>query len=277
MQPKFLTFIVLTAMALAGCKENGTQSPSNKQELPQKAEAPAKQTENNASENQTSFTATHEPSASYLNTRPDTRSKWTEVFTGYGSIVEEPEKQLVTLAPAAATESGKTHAALATFADGIPNTAKFVRIESDVTTWQQLRQNTPPNAWETAWLLFNFNNASTATAAEDDNNDYTFYAVALKTNGIEVSKQDPNYKGGQRFISTSGTPKFVLGKTYRVRIDLEKTDSEITGKVYVDGALAITFEDKDKPYLSGKIAAYTEDAKVSFANTRVKASNSVLP
>ena len=122
----------------------------------------------------------------------------------------------------------------------------------DVRTESQLRRG-DPNAWEVGWVLWHYSSSA------------RFYAVALKPNGWELSKQDPSSPGGQRFLASGLTPRFPVGTTYRVSV--VQVGSVI--KVSTDGHLLTSYTDTDQPYLSGRIGFYTEDAKVSFRNIRV--------
>src|SRR5699024_10353258 len=75
-----------------------------------------------------------------------------------------------------------------------------------VTTEQQIRHGTP-NPWEVGWVLWNYSDTD------------HFYALALKPNGWEITKQDPAYRGGQRFLHTGSKPAFPFGRDYRVEVE----------------------------------------------------------
>src|SRR5699024_3608092 len=78
----------------------------------------------------------------------------------------------------------------------------------------------------------------------------------------EISKQDPDYTGNQRFLASGDTPKFPIGKDYRVTVD--HNDKEMT--VDVDGLELATVTDTETPYQHGSIGLYTEDARVRFTD-----------
>lgn len=103
-----------------------------------------------------------------------------------------------------------------------PNPAKHDRLQvvyslsANIVTLKQLRNkdNTPPtkdnptsepNPWEVGWLLWCFSPDPTHPydPSPTSNSNFRFYAVVLKPNGWEVSKQDPSYKGGQRFLKSN--------------------------------------------------------------------------
>jgi hypothetical protein len=154
-------------------------------------------------------------------------------------------KHLV-LSPLASHLPNETHAALvvsqAAFAD--------VRFAAGVQTVQQLRTGSAPNPWESAWAVF----------------DYTdnahFYYVAFKPNGWELGKVDPAYSGGQRFLASGSSPSFAIGDEHSFDI----TQHGNTIAVSIDGVLVTTFTDSERPYLSGKVGFYTEDATAAFDN-----------
>lgn len=131
-----------------------------------------------------------------------------------------------------------------------------------VTTKTQLRENNPPNPWECGWVLWNL---------RDDSH---FYALALKPNGWELSKQDPAYPGAlddpydygeQRMLQTGNGWTFPIGWDHHVKM-VQKWP---TMSIYVDGYFLTSFVDKERPYRGGKIGLYTEDASVLFTDFRV--------
>lgn len=89
-------------------------------------------------------------------------------------------------------------------------------LSANIVTTAQLRNkdNTPPtpnnptskpNPWEVGWLLWCFSPDPTHPydPSPTSNSNFRFYALCLKQNGWEVSKQDPSYKGGQRFLKSN--------------------------------------------------------------------------
>ena len=89
-------------------------------------------------------------------------------------------------------------------------------FSANIVTTTQLRNkdNTPPtkdnpdskpNPWEVGWLLWCFSPDPTHPydPSPTSNSNFRFYALCLKPNGWEVSKQDPSYKGGQRFLKSN--------------------------------------------------------------------------
>ena len=103
-----------------------------------------------------------------------------------------------------------------------PDLTKHDRLQvvysfsANIVTTAQLRNkdNTPPtpqnpdskpNPWEVGWLLWCFSPDPTHPydPSPTSNSNFRFYALCLKPNGWEASKQDPSYKGGQRFLKSN--------------------------------------------------------------------------
>lgn len=174
---------------------------------------------------------------------------WRLVYNGYGSAraIHDAPGWSFELTPKAAKQSEKTHAALAVSEQQTGD----VLVSATLVTTRQLR--TPrPNPWEVAWLLWRYTD------------DSHFYAVALKPNGWEVTKEDPAYPGGQRFLATGATPGFAIGGKHTVQV--RQTGNAI--EVHVDG-LVIHVRDDENPYLRGAVGLYTEDAAVRFTDVHI--------
>jgi len=157
---------------------------------------------------------------------------------------------VLSLSPKASTSAGETHASLAN------SVASFGDL--DLSTWlttkQQLR--TPaPNPWEVGWVLWHYTD------------DTHFYYFLPKTNGWELGKEDPAYPGAQRFLATGSSPAFPVGVPYTVRV--RQVGSTMT--VWVNGTQIVTFTDSQRPYPSGSLGMYTEDAHVHFDDVVVRA------
>jgi len=167
---------------------------------------------------------------------------WTIEYDGYGKA--GIESGALGLEPLPSLKPSETRAALAVAGD--PNWRDY-SFTVRMNTQQQLRQNSPPNAWETGWLFFRY-----------QGEDRSYY-VAHKTNGLELGKLVPPAGTGQIFLVTSPDPPAQLGRWYDYRIDVQGP----TIQVYVDGQLYLTYTDPD-PTLSGRVGLYTEDAHVYF-------------
>jgi len=181
--------------------------------------------------------ANHETSWSQGQTYGD----WQVRYTGYGEVTSKGER--ITLEPKAAEDHAITHG-------GLVHTVGQCRdadFSVSLNTESQVREDSP-NTWEVGWVLWNFKS------------DTEFYAVALKPNGWEVTKQDPDYDGNQRFLATGDTPRFPIGQDYRVTV----TQEDGTMTVSADGQELATITDAETPYREGAVALYTEDARVHF-------------
>src|ERR1022692_4938643 len=79
---------------------------------------------------------------------------WTVQWNGYGcvSIVNQNGVNALSLHPETSTLSEETHSALVTG----PSYDGGVQFSCNVTTLQQLRQNSVPNPWEVGWVIWNY-------------------------------------------------------------------------------------------------------------------------
>ena len=115
-----------------------------------------------------------------------------------------------------------------------------------ISTPEQLRQGATPNAWETAWLVWNYTD-----------NDHFYYFVP-RANGWELGKRDPAYAGGQRFLAT-GSEGWPLADTKQFTISKQGGTIEVK----INGKIIATVTDDHQPYNgNGRIGIYSEDARV---------------
>ncbi len=169
--------------------------------------------------------------------------RWTDQWNGYGAIDVAgtgTQGSGLTLAPQAAAPWD--HSALVTTTAPLSNFSASVTL----TTIKQL--NTAPNPWEVGWVLWGFT----------DNTH--FYAFTPQPNGWELSKQDPAYPGDQRFLATGSTPKFPVGATYTVAV----AQQGALMSVWVNGQFIVSFTDHERPYVSGSLGLYCEEAAVNY-------------
>jgi hypothetical protein len=189
--------------------------------------------------------------AGKLWTDGDIYGRWTDQWNGYGSIgvVAGASGDALALSPSAVAPFD--HSALVTTRSSVANFSATVAL----TTLQQL--NTDPNPWEVGWVLWAFT----------DNTH--FYAFTPQPNGWELSKEDPAYPGDQRFLVTGSTPKFPTGTTYVVQI----TQMGATTTVWVNGAQIVHFTDRERPYTSGAVGLYSEEAVVQYGEIAIRAGS----
>lgn len=178
---------------------------------------------------------------------------WTVVFAGFGCVrIESDGLNSWLHAVPKVPKGGNTHSALITG----PSFSGALTYDVRLITIEQTRQGgrKAPRPWEVGWVAWNYTD-----------NDHFYYFIA-KPNGWELGKRDPAYTGGQRFLSTGTSPTFPIGQQYSVRITQDATN---TMSASVNGQLLTTFTDTERPYTSGKIGLYTEDAHVHFDDVLV--------
>jgi hypothetical protein avisC_00242 len=184
------------------------------------------------------------------------RCEWTTVHHGYGKV--SCTRGTVRLSPKTSTSSDETHAALATV-DGVNIEENATQtISATMRTDTQLRTGDDPNPWEVAWFLWNYTD------------DQHFYAVVLKPNGWEISKEDPAYPGAQRFLASGDSPTFPVGSAFDITVTITTAEDAVTMTVSVGGAELATVTDRESPYPSGAVAAYTEDATITVGPVAVE-------
>ena len=187
------------------------------------------------------------------------RCQWRTVHHGYGEV--SCSEDAVRLSPQASTRSDETHAALATARGIAVEKGTTQTITAAVRTDAQLRTGGDPNPWEVAWLLWSYTD------------DQHFSAVVLKPNGWEISKEDPDYPGAQRFLASGDAPAYPIGTALEVVVTVTTADDAVTMTVSVDGAELATVTDEESPYPSGAVAAYTEDAAVTVGPVSLTAGS----
>jgi len=172
-------------------------------------------------------------------------------YAGFGTVgvVNDGSSRALQLSPMVSTSAGETHAAL------VRTTVTYGDMDATVTmqTAAQLRRGSPPNTWEVGWVLWHMT---------DDNH---FYSFVLKENGWELGKEDPAYPGAQRYLATSETVHFDPFVPHVVHVVMRGN----TMSVDVDGVHIVSATDTERPYASGSLAFYTEDATVWFDDASI--------
>ena len=179
-------------------------------------------------------------------------SPWRVVFTGHGRVTGTAPGQAILLAPRRATAPGITHAALVVSADRYGDLTATVTVR----TLRQLRHGAAgaPHPWEVGWVLWHLTDSR------------HFYALTLEARGWVLSKQDPAYRGDERFLASGRTPGFPLGRPHRVQV----TQSGPTITIRADGHLLTRFTDARRPYLTGAVGLYCEDSLAQFQAIRIR-------
>jgi hypothetical protein len=169
-------------------------------------------------------------------------------FNGYGSttVAGTGAALAVSVAPERAASTSTSHAALVITARSYGDLALTLSLR----TQQQLRTGKAghPQPWEVGWVLWHYTS------------DDRFYALTLEPTGWELSKQDPAYPGGERFLTSGLAPRFPPGTTYTVGV--VQVGNQIT--VSADGRLLARYTDRSDPYLGGAVGLYAEDAQATF-------------
>ena len=177
--------------------------------------------------------------------------QWRAVYDGYGTTIVSTEGgHRLTMSPKTAVDPKITHGGLVSTLKDFDD----IDVTAQMLTLRQLRQGAAANPWEVAWLLWHYTD------------DHHFYSVVLKPNGWELGKEDPGYPGAQRYLTTGDTPVFPIGTQHTVRV--RQVGNAIT--VWANGKLLTTYTDNERPYSSGKIGLYTEDAHVAFDSVIVR-------
>jgi len=188
--------------------------------------------------------------ATGLGTHGRAPSAWRVVFTGHGQVTTPGHA--IQLAPERAAAPRVTHAALAVSAKSYGNFTATLTVR----TLRQLRQGAAgaPHPWETGWVLWHYTS------------NRRFYALTLEQHGWLLSKQDPAYRGDERFLASGRTPGFPLGRPHRVQI----TQTGPTITIRADGYLLTRFTDTQRPYLTGSLGLYCEDSLARFEAIHIR-------
>lgn len=171
---------------------------------------------------------------------------WYSLHDGFGltQVERTPAGRVLSLrtrVPASAEE---------TFSSLVRTRRAFGDVDFSVSVRTVAQLRTPaPNPWEVGWVLWRYS----------DNTH--FYSFIVKPNGWELAKQDSAYRGSQRFLAVSYGRSYPVGRTYRVRV--RHVGATVT--VWVDGVRTVRFTDLERPYRSGAIALYAEDAVVRYS------------
>jgi hypothetical protein len=179
-------------------------------------------------------------------------SPWRTVFTGDGQVTGTTPGRAITLSPARATSSRTTHAALVVSARRYRDFTATLTVR----TVRQLRGGAAgaPHPWEVGWVLWHFTS------------DTHFYALTLEAHGWVLSKQDPAYRGDERFLASGRTPGFPVGRARQVQI----TQAGPAITIRAGGRVLTRFTDTQRPYLTGAFGLYCEDSQARFAGIHIR-------
>jgi hypothetical protein len=184
-------------------------------------------------------------------------NKWIQSWTGKGEAgtmtIHSTGNEVFFAKPKAPTSPDETHSSLTLST----NKWQDIEINLKVRTKEQLRQNSDPNAWEAAWVMWRYVDS------------YHHYYFVVKENGIELGKKDNNRQAEEQvFLHTAKSPKLELGEWSNWKIKMEGEHIQ----VYLNGDKVADYTDDDmsdtlsKP---GAVGLYTEDAYVQFDNVHI--------
>ena len=181
---------------------------------------------------------------------------WYSVHNGFGftHVEQAGTVRRLWLAPKAAADASQTFSALIRSVQSFGDLDMTVRVQ----TYAQLRRP-KANPWEVAWVLWHYTDSD------------HFYYFSLKPNGWELGKEDPAYRGKQRFLASSTGRAYPVRRWYRVRV--RQLGNEIA--VWVDDRLAVRFTDRQRPYGAGHVALYVEDAAAVFGPVALRTCRAV--
>jgi hypothetical protein len=182
--------------------------------------------------------------------------KWASKWTAGGEMGVKTENgnNIFYEFPQTSKQAGETHSSFAI------STQKFydMTLDLDMKTYKQLRQNSPPNTWESAWVMWRWTDL------------FHHYYFVIKTNGIEFGKKDTSCKCEEQvFLKTENSPKLQLGSWAHVKISA--VGKHIT--IWVNGVKVVDMDDPSYSSTAdmsgGYIGLYNEDASTAFDNVAV--------
>jgi hypothetical protein len=194
--------------------------------------------------------------------------KWKAVYSGHGSMgtaidnsTSGSSNNYFFEKPKTSVCDNETSASLVTTS----KTFSDFQMTLDVKTVRQLRQNSPPNAWETAWVFWHYTD------------EFHYYGLVLKMNGFQIEKKDNNVSCDcEIYLVDVPHPKVKLDKWQTITIRVTDSASGTPHiKVWVDGLVAEEFTDNsihqpNSPKLAaGAMGMYNEDSFVNFDNVTI--------
>jgi hypothetical protein len=194
--------------------------------------------------------------------------KWKAVYAGYGSMGVERATNTSSTSNYYFFEHPKTSIRYNDTTASLVTTSKAFsdfQMTLDMKTVKQLRQNSPPNPWETAWVFWHYTD------------EFHYYGLVLKTNGFQIEKKDNNVRCDcEIYLVDVSHPKAKLGQWQTITLRVTNSASGKPHiKVWVNGVKAADFVDKkihqpNSPQLSsGYAGLYNEDSLVNFDNVKI--------
>jgi hypothetical protein len=162
--------------------------------------------------------------------------------------------------PKTSTSPNETHAALTLTTQAYEE----VEMQLKVKTSKQLRQNSTPNPWEVAWIMWRYHD------------DWHHYYFIFKPTGVELGKkQNENRAEEQIFLYTANEPKLQIDEWTTWYIKMSGNDIEIWLKMADRSWQKVVNYHDDAPIVGpGSIGLYTEDAHVQFDDVYIASLSS---
>ena len=184
--------------------------------------------------------------------------KWFNKYNGFGlsgtvtitSLTATDNNTVFYEEPKTSTHPNETHAALTL----TTQTYEDIEMHLKVKTNKQLRQNSAPNPWEVAWILWRYQD------------DWHHYYFIFKPNGIELGKkQNENQAEEQIFLYTANEPKLRIDEWNTWYIKMSGNHIEIWLEL-ADRSMqrVVNYHDNAQIVGPGNVGLYTEDAHVQF-------------
>jgi hypothetical protein len=194
--------------------------------------------------------------------------KWKSAYSGggwMGTINDDPSSASANNyffeQPKTSARHNDTNASLVTTTKAFSD----FQMTLDMKTVGQLRQNSPPAPWETAWIFWHYTDR------------FHYYGLVLKTNGFQIEKKDNNMRCDcEIYLYDVSHPKVKFGQWQTVTLRVTASASGTPHiMVWVDGSKAADFVDNavHQPNSSklevGAMGLYNEDSSVNFDNVSV--------
>jgi|GEM_PF-963734 hypothetical protein len=187
--------------------------------------------------------------------------KWKVQYTGFGTVGVEQNANSIHLfeEPMTSTNEAETHASMVTTTKSYSDFDMTI----DMKTVEQLRKNSPPNTWETAWIFWHYTD------------EFHYYALTLKTNGFQLEKKDNDLQddSAEIYLLTLTDPKVKIGEWQKIRIR-HQGDATPHIEIWVDENKVADYIDNKIPnsnaMSSGSMGLYNEDARVNFDNVMIQ-------
>ena len=211
------------------------------------------------------------PSYTITDNQTSPNGKWFNKYNGFGATGTVNVTPTTTTdtdnnntvfyeEPKTSTSPNETHAAL-TLTTQI---YEDVEMQLKVKTNEQLRQNSTPNPWEVAWIMWRFQD------------DWHHYYFIFKPNGVELGKkQNENQAEEQIFLYTSDEPQLKINEWNTWHIKMSGNHIEIWLKM-ADGSWqsVVDYHDNTPIVGPGIIGLYTVDAYVLFDDVYITSISS---